>query len=803
VECGVLAAALVFCLAAGGAFARPDLVRRTAPRPVEVEMLDGSLHQGGLVGLAGNWARPQPVATTGERLPEAVQVNLAGGPVAIPTTEIRRILVRPVEQMVVRSDPTVRVLYLGHRPDKLPEPSGWYQPDAAVEGWEKAAATAPFYRWRYIPRACWIWAKRPGRSREDDTVLFRHEFSIPTTSTLVAAHLDVSADDQIESFFINGASVAMPTGSLVGKISHWDVTHLLQPGRNLLAARVTNAPSAEQLNYVGFCYRIVCDLVAETESAGSAAPAVRLQLANGDRLSGEIVAVSSHQWLLRCNNQVIEVDPDWVDLAWMNYRAPMAGNTRATARSGGMTILQPLRAILGNRQRGPTVTLDAQPAVAWNEELEPNAAGRGIQGRNGEWTEGRIEGLKTNRIQIKPRYGETSGVSLDRIAWLQPNRPDSETQFLFRPADFPAIVRVRLANGDQLTGALESLTAAAVTVTPHFSKPIRLELSSVLSMDFVMSATARCRERIARAWPAQAARYVAVIGEPDSSAAAGKDKTIQAIQRALVNLGLEMRWLDAYQMIEPGGLSPDRYPVLINLDQNERLFYTVRARGDGFEAIQRYVEQGGTLVHLARGVPFAQAYVADRGRWRTVRAPADLNAPLQMDIATVDRRTPKARPFQLPPNQGQHLRFVLNRASPYREGLPAEVELPMISDARFRPITDDRVTTPSTLFPIYRLVDDAGVDYGAAMAIIRYAGGPRPHYGVYVNHLLYRADVEGTPMIEYLLPRVIELTLGASRPTIANLADTQERRSAQARGETSETPAIPPVPKVLPSPVYP
>ena len=791
---------LVVCLASGWGWARPDLIRRTPPRPVGIELLDGSLHGGGLLGLAGGWAGPLAIGRT-ERSSDAVQVNLEKGSVEIPTTEIRRIVVQPTVPMVIRSDPTVATLYLGHRPTKQPEPPGWHQPDAVIAGWEKAVATAPFYRWRYIPQACWIWAKRTSRSREDDTVLFRHEFFMPTTATIVSAHLDVSADDQIESFFINGVSVPIPTQNLVGKISRWDVTHLLQPGRNLLAARVTNAASTEQLNYAGFCYRIVCDLLAQAERIRPTAPGVWLRLANGDRLSGDLAGVSSRQWLLRCNDQIVEVDPDWVDLALVNYPEPMAANA-ATARRESSGVFAPFNAILGSRRVRPAITFGAKSAVAWNEDVEPVPEGRGIQNRNGDWVEGCIEGLQANRVQIKPRYGDTIGVSVDRIAMLQPNRPDSETQFLFRPADFPAIVRVRLRNGDRLTGALESLTPAAITVTPHFSKPIRLDLNNVLSIDFVMNMTAHYRERIARAWPAQVPRYVAAIGEADAAVGASKDRTIQTIQRALLNLGLEMRWLDAYQMIAPGMLSPDHFPVLINLDQNERLFYSVRTRGDGFEAIKSYLSGGGTLVHFAHGVPFSQAYVADRSRWKTTRAPSDLNAQLMMDIVTADRRSAEARPFQLPPNQGQHMVFVLNRASPFAQGLPSEVEIPMISDARFRPITDDRVTTPSSFFPIYRLVDDAGVNYGTAMAVIRYDGasGMRPHYGVYVSHLLYRASVEGTPMIEYLLPKALDLALSGSVASVANLADSMDTRSAQVRKEPAGQATIPAVPEVLPAP---
>jgi len=785
----------------GLAWSRPEVPRRVATRPVGIEFLDGSQRVAALAGLdptGGQAAATTQLAgrlatTPSERSPRTLQVMLERGPAAVPTAEIRRILIQPVERIVIRSDATVTALDLGDAPNKRPEPAGWYQPDAVIQGWEPAALQSPYYRWRYIPEACWIWAKRPGRARQGEVVLFRQEFSLPTTATLVAAHLDISADDQIESFFINGVPVQLPAQSLLGKVLHWDVTYLLRPGRNLIAARVANLASHEQLNYAGVCYRIACDVRTKPRAPKPIAPAVRLFFANGDRLSGELAAVTSRQWRMRCGGKTVEVDTDWVTLALMNYsELPAAGRDRRDSKS----LLGPLAGLLGTRGSRSAVTLAPRLAVAWNESIEPAATERGLLNRNGEWVEGRIESLNANHIQIKPRYGETVGFSVDRVALLQPNRPDPATQFFFHPADFPAVVRVWLANNDQLTGALESLTPYSVTVTPHFAAPIRLDLDEVLAIDFPMNTQARSRARIARAWPAQTPLQVATIGEAESGVGPAKDPTVQAIHRALLNLGLEMRWLDAYQVAAPASLTPDRFPILINLDQNERYFYSVREKADGFEALRRYVNEGGTLIHLARGVPFSQGYFPDRGRWNIQRTPQNLNAQLMMDILTPDRQSAEGRPFQLPPNRGQHMLFVLERqSSALTDGLPPEVELPMISDMRFRPITDDRTTTPSRFIPIYRLVDTAGVNYGIAMAAVRYGPDERPHYGVYVSHLLYGATFEGTPMIDYLLPKLIEMALGAGPVPVANLAsgnnaDTKSPAQA-ARLEPAASPPIP------------
>jgi len=753
------------------------LAGRFIPRPVEVELIDGSLREGRLVGLSERSMAPLVVGEPAQEI-KTLRLSLDGGPIEVPTGEIRRIILRPVERLVIRTDSSVGTLDLGSGPTKLPEPPGWYLPETAIATWEPAVAQWPYYGWRYIPEAVWIWAKSPRRHREDETVLFRHEFNLPTTATLVCARLDLSADDHIEAFFINGRSVRVPTESLVGKVSSWDVTYMLRPGRNVVAARVTNDRSSGQLNYAGFCYRIVCHLVPEQGSSPSAPepPGVRLLLANGDRISGDLLAATPKRWAVRRGKETIEIDPDWINLALVNY-SPSSAKT--------VVPVSPLRKIEGapilnkilrkGRRLGPPVALTAGRWVSWNLDLAPNARREGILARTGEWIEGRIEGLHENRVLIKPRYGEVFGVPISRVALIQPNRPDPEMRFLFRPSDFPCIIRVRLRNNDRITGALESLTPSSITFTPHFSEPVRLDLDEVLSIDFVMNVVAHYRGLLSRAWPDWLPRQVAAIGEASRSGSRQDNRAIETIQRTLLYLGIDLEWLDAYMTVEPGRLTPEHYPVLINLDQNERFYYSVKKPGDGYEAIKRYVAEGGTLVHFARGIPFARAVVAGRSRWVTRRPPRDLNAELMMDIVAPDRRSATIRPFQLPPNRGQKMTFVLNRLSPFAEGLPPAVEVPMAADARFRPIAADAVTSPARFFPIYRLVDAKGRQYGVAMAVIDYGEKDgRHHYGVYVSHLLYEASYEESPMIEYLLPKVLQIALGASDVSFANLASTPE-----------------------------
>jgi hypothetical protein len=103
---------------------------------------------------------------------------------------------------------------------------------------------------------------------------------------------------------------------------------------------------------------------------------------------------------------------------------------------------------------------------------------------------------------------------------------------------------------------------------------------------------------------------------------------------------------------------------------------------------------------------------------------------------------------------------VLNQDSPYARYLPEEVPLALTEDCRFRPVTENTTPKGATFSPVYILRDHAGTSYGTAMAVIHYpqetfSGG----FGFYVSHLLLRSSFYETPMIDYLLPRIIEIIL--------------------------------------------
>ncbi|MCX8038496.1 MAG: hypothetical protein N3D11_15855 [Candidatus Sumerlaeia bacterium] len=411
-----------------------------ASRPIIVEFLDGSLRLGAMVGAepaatapvfsASSAAHPSPLPA--DRAPKHFVMQFDRDYVRVPSAEIRRLIVQPVERFLVRSDTGVATLHLGEGATRRPEPLNWFLPEARIEGWEWAVPQKTFYRWRYIPEACWIWSRRTSRPREDASVLFRQEFRLPTTSTLVGAVLEISADDLIESLFINGVSIPIVKEPLLNRVERWDVTYLLQPGRNVIAARVTNLAGPEQLNYAGLCYRIIGTLKSAGGGARPAPPGVVLLFTNGDRVSGDLLSVSSKQWRVGAAGATLDIDSDWIELALMNYGEEETDAARAVApRATWLPDSLNLSRVWKGRTLRPAVTARVRSAFAWDLNILPVGSDRGVQARSGDWIEGRIENVLSNRVQVKPRYGETVGIALDRIAFLQPNPPDLDKQFLF------------------------------------------------------------------------------------------------------------------------------------------------------------------------------------------------------------------------------------------------------------------------------------------------------------------------------------------------------------------------------------
>lgn len=766
--------AVLACAAAGCAYARQlppaaatDLTGRILARPVQIETLD-------FTEKTGRMTRFGDESQDGGKV---VRLALERGPIDVPTDDIGRVVIRPTDSVLVRTGPDVRTLHLQYGPSRQPEPPGWFLPETRIDGWDAAVEQWPNSKWRYIPQASWIWAGKPRHHHGDETVLFRHDFDLPTTASLIAGYLDISADSVIESFFVNGTSIQLPKRTLVGEVSKWDITYLLQPGRNVIAARVTNGPGSGELNSAGLCYRLVCDVQTGDDDHPPQPAGTILLLANGDRLSGRLESVDLKQWSVRRGGQSVTIDSEWVALVLMNYgqTADPTVDSDQSKSQAMSAVLSPLKTltskIVPGRKKGrDAVSLEPRATVAWNRDIAPVRARQGVLMRNGDWVPGRIEGLHDNLLLVKRPYSDTFGIPVNRISLVQPNRPDPETQFLYHPSDFPYVVELRLDNNDRITGALETLGMTSIAITPHFTDSLRLPLAEVVSIDFKMNRMARHRNRLAAAWNTPPP-LVAAIGESDRSLETGIDESIVTVQRTLQNLGVEMRWLRADEMVEAGRLTPERFPVLINFDQNGRFFYSISKEGDGFDAIRDYVNEGGTLLHLARGEPFSRAYVADRGRWRVRRPLRDLNEALMMNITSPGNHSDDGRPFDWPPNPSRHMFFQLNENSPFAAGLPSTVDVPMIADMRFRPITDDAVTTPARYSPVYRLLDDAGTDYGVAMAVIEYdRWGGKPNYGIYASHVLYEASYDGRSMIEYLLPKALSLSAGASVVPVANLA---------------------------------
>ncbi|QDV79053.1 family 78 glycoside hydrolase catalytic domain [Botrimarina mediterranea] len=168
----------------------------------------------------------------------------------------------------VESDDSVLVLYGGrllrsHERlhwkvrvwDAAGEPSAWSDPADWLMGvlgeqrwnaqsWEAQWIGKPVPdRERFLSDAQWIWFDEgdPRKSAPLGHRWFRRTFTLPAQAIVTGAVFRITADDQVD-IYLNGRLMGSRSGH--SSLKELDVTHLLRPGRNVIAARAENRGNA-------------------------------------------------------------------------------------------------------------------------------------------------------------------------------------------------------------------------------------------------------------------------------------------------------------------------------------------------------------------------------------------------------------------------------------------------------------------------------------------------------------------------------------------------------------------------------
>lgn len=200
------------------------------------------------------------------------------------------------------------------------------------------------------------------------------------------------------------------------------------------------------------------------------------------------------------------------------------------------------------------------------------------------------------------------------------------------------------------------------------------------------------------------------------------------------------------QMVEPGVLDADRYPVVLHLG-GERYPFSVRADGDGREAVVRYLRSGGLLI-CAGYEPFPFYYADDLRRPQA----APRAHPLLPELGV-----PFRSQFEKPP-AGHMYRVDYAASQRIVPDLPWQLEFPTEGDQRLRSIhcdeVDDKFIRSQT---IYSVSNEHGEDYGDAAASIEWRGGEfKGARLLYFWHRLFDLEETGHATLAALFHHVIQ-----------------------------------------------
>ena len=706
---------------------------------LQTDTLSSPVH---IIRLSASEARQSSILK-----PPVIEIASSGGKKSLDLTSVRSIRYTPESQMRIVSEINETRLIPERRiPINMSKPL-WFDAEYDDANWERPNYAHPNYQWFYIPGAAWIWAKHNTFRNTAETLLVRRKFKIPENKKARSAVLTLTADDSIQKAYINGMALAIKPDSLMHSYISLDIANLLQEGDNVIALKAASKPD-KGLSFAGLAFRLDVYLVPSNteDKVETMAPAL-LVLDNNDRLFGRLASLSDRWTEIESNGTLHKIDRDWVRLIHLNYTIP------EKSERSGKNIIKKITGLGGETVSSiPSPTPYTIPL--YPEDLENRM---GILLRTGEFISGRIMGMDKRGIIVKPRYGHDFQMELSQIEVIYPNAPSSRTFEKYPDADKLRRCEVHLLDGSRIAGILFDLSPDALTVLPFYTQPIRIKSSLISHCSFpywAISDLLVLQSYNIHKYPVS----IALIGDSDARIPYDRS-TYYKIQSVLSDLKIEGRLLTPEEMVDAAFFTPKAFPIVLNIDETETYYKTVKTAQDGFKALAHYVKQGGCLAHLAMGYPAFYGYESLENRWKRTSSEPWLNKELGMHILKPGERFGEAFSFELPDNKAEDLFFELNSQSPYSKGLPERVEFPLNADVRFRPIVQDNTTSGTVFTPIYWLKTSKGNSLGTAMAIIDYTTDrTKTSRSIYVSHLIFTSEHEGHSMLNYLIPKILSLS---------------------------------------------
>ena len=696
--------------------------------------------------------RPLDVKTPSPAAP-GLEVRTLYGLQTFPMEDLRAIHFTPEQKITIISDPATLLI----NPDNtspLSDGIRWYEMKYDDSKWEKPALAHPHYRWFYIPGASWIWRRRDSSPPESDVLFLRRKFQIPGDLAPYRAVLSITVDETLHQIYLNGSALPVKDAALRESYLALDVSLLILEGENILALKAGKSPG-QGLSFAGLAFRLDLYCIPKESAALplGAPPPADILLENGDHLFGDIISLSDRSLEIQWLQNKITLDRDWIRRIGLNM-----GSSSVT----GIQKRNIIQKVLGKDAQGETPKGGkSYPAFSFQIHPQDEENKIGLLLNTGEFIKGRILELDEDGVVIKPRYGHDFTINLGEVKYIYPNEPGTKTYLKYPIEPKPWRSETILQDGSVISGLLENLTPESLTLKPPYSQSLNLKTSLIVSSFFPFNPIQRFKKDLSEI--KNRVLSVALMGETDPTGPPYEQSNYYIIQCILSDLDLEGILLTPENLVMENILTPKRFHILLNIDETETYYKSVTSKNDGYNALTDYVRKGGSLAHIATAVPAFYGYERQNGYWKRTTTPPYLNETIKMNILTPGEVSKDGQTLELPDNYPSALFFELNTSTPYAKGLPARVEFPFNRDTRFRPIVEDTASTSTLFTPLYYLKSEKGINYGAAMAVIDYLDdGFQKTRCFYVSHLLYTSLYNRHSILNYLIPKILSLSLDLS-----------------------------------------
>lgn len=658
-------------------------------------------------------------------------------PAGLPFTQIQQISLHPLQTRWIGSRPDRLEFYpLGSVRREVPPPPNWKRQVDQVPLWQRAQALDQVAHLPYINEAVFCWATpadNDGTAADASVYLFRQGMIIADPDRVVQATLHIASNAELLEVALNEQPLHLSPDRPF-RLASYEVTHLLQPGVNILAIRAREKPGTLEPGYgLAFALELL------EAPAGSQRPAVPragavLLTRDGDRISGWILDVQGDQIRLRTPFGVYQ---------------QVLGNLEAVIFPAGWHPTPPEPGMVERLLPTPQATPAVEQFHGLPLRMEPDPLRNALL-LTGSRVAGAVPAyVRGSELFLEGADGSRFSVPLTDVLAFYPPRPVEWTFRRPQRGDADLYCRITTTGGDRISGLLRQFNGRKVVLETEGATFLEFNPDHIAQIIFPYHAPPVAPGRGPVAVIAQAA------GQETLREAYLND--VREVQAATFAIDASYESVDPAILSDPARLTPQRYPVLVSVDPAGEYPHTVLTEGDARQALTQYLESGGVLIVLSRGGAFRTALIASEGGFR--RSADEVQDPSMASLLNVRTVHPDevagetVRAFNHPPNRPEAIVFERRPDVPeLLQGLPRSVTLNPMLSARFYPMVSPAGRV------VYELRDGSGQSFGPALSLIPKGKGTL----VVIDHLLWNSHPDGFAFSSRVLPTLLRWGLELS-----------------------------------------